>query len=92
MINVDLYDRRTEVFYSGCEATLTFWARVSSNAMNIDVSAIDDNGVVLATQNIDLTTNYIQYTLNFTPTTPGVRVLVFSSSLGGNGVDLAMEI
>lgn len=89
--NVDLYDAYMNSLNVGCEATISYWIRESYGGMNVQISMTDDNGVVVATNNMTLTSTYQQFTHTFTPTTPGVQFLLHTTSTGGSGLDVVLE-
>lgn len=89
--DVDLYDRQIDGFCIDSAATVTFWTRESFGSTDVSYSIIDDNGVVLATTNMILTTTYQFVTLNFTVSTYGLRFVIHCNNTGGSGKDVIVE-
>ncbi|MDX2362514.1 MAG: T9SS type A sorting domain-containing protein [Crocinitomicaceae bacterium] len=89
--NVDLYDVYMGGLYNDCEATISYWVRESYGGMAIQITMIDDNGTLIASNNMTLTATYQQFTHTFTPVTPGIQFLIHTTATGGSGIDLVIE-
>jgi len=90
--NVDVYDRHVDGLYVGCNTTVSYWARKTYGVTSVEFNMLDDNGAILA-QNIqaDLSATYTLYTHTFAATTPGMRFIIHFNSVGGSGIDVAIE-
>jgi hypothetical protein len=89
---VDVYDRQVTGLSVGCTVNASIWIRESYGGCNVDISLIDDNGTVIAS-NTNLTLNgvYQQITLSAPITTTGLRYLIHFNGVGGNGLDIVTE-
>ncbi|MBT5933509.1 MAG: T9SS type B sorting domain-containing protein, partial [Flavobacteriales bacterium] len=89
--DVDIYDINVPGLNPGCTVTASIWMRMSFNAPNVSISLIDDNGIVMDSINLTLTTSWQQITLTAPVSTNGLNYLVHYNSTGGNGLDVIME-
>ena len=89
--DVDIYDINVPGLNPGCTVTASIWMRMSYNAPNVSISLIDDNGIVMDSTNLTLTTSWQQITLTAPVSTNGLNYIVHYNSTGGNGLDVIME-
>ena len=89
--DVDIYDINVPGLNPGCTVTASIWMRMSYNAPNVSISLIDDNGIIMDSTNLTLTTSWQQITLTAPVSTNGINYIVHYNSTGGNGLDVIME-
>lgn len=93
--NVDVYERRFDNYYMGCDVTFDYWTLHNSIGFDADYILIDDNNIVIDFNNV-VTTGadvniYQNHSITFTPTTTGITLRIHSNSTGGSGNDIALD-
>ncbi|MGB0881711.1 MAG: BNR-repeat neuraminidase N-terminal domain-containing protein [Vicingaceae bacterium] len=93
--NLDVYERRFDGYYMGCDVTFDYWTLHNSIGFDADYILVDDNNNIIDFNNV-LTTAvdvnvYQNRSITFTPTTTGITLRIHCNSIGGPGNDIALD-
>ena len=93
--NLDVYERRFDGYYMGCDVTFDYWTLHNSIGFDADYTLVDDNNNVIDFNNVVTTGTdvniYQNRTITFTPTTTGITLRIHSNSIGASGNDIALD-
>ena len=74
------------------EIEISIFLRESFGGTNIDLFAYDGTGALMDSENINLTSTYTEYTLNFVlGTDPNINFVIHCNTVGGGGIDICAE-
>jgi len=93
--NLDVYERRFDGYYMGCDVTFDYWYLHNSTGFDAEYTLLDDNNNVIdfnhvITPGADVNV-YQNHSVTFTPTTTGVTLRIHCNSTGGAGQDIAFD-
>ncbi|MDG1476269.1 MAG: BNR-repeat neuraminidase N-terminal domain-containing protein [Vicingaceae bacterium] len=93
--NVDVFERRFDNYYMGCDVTFDYWYWQNSIGFDVDYILLDDNNNVIDFHNVVTTAAdiniYQNKVITFTPTTTGITLIIHSNSTGTAGFDIAID-
>jgi hypothetical protein len=93
--NIDVFERRFDGYYMGCDVTFDYWYLHNSVGFDAEYILLDDNNNIIDFQNVITTALdvnvYQNRIVTFTPTTTGITLRIHVNSTGGAGMDIAFD-